>query len=293
MSATPIVSVLVKSYNHVRYVRQTVESVLSQSFQDFEIVVTDDGSTDGTAELLRGYRDPRIRLAVSRQNQGISAAMNATIARARGRYLAILNSDDFALPERLARQVAFLDANPGISLVFSLPLTVDEGGMPRPPLNDFEVPLRFADFSRRSWLRMFFFGSNCLCAPTAMIRREAYAAVGPYDRRLTNLQDMDMWIRMLKAGHQIHLLNERLTAFRLRDNQANMSALRVDTILRSEYETAKILRHYADFDAALFEEVFGADAAATVGLPQAARLAALAVHVPRHAHQLFRVGPAV
>lgn len=287
MNAVPTVSVLVKSYNHARYVRQTIESVLAQSFQDFEIVVTDDGSTDGTLDVLRSFTDPRIQLAALPQNQGISAAMNATIARARGRYLAILNSDDFALPDRLQRQVAFLDASPGVSLVFGLPVTVDEAGQPRPPLNDFELPLRFPDFSRRSWLRLFFFGSNCLCAPTAMIRREAYVAVGAYDRRLTNLQDVDMWIRMLRAGHQIHLLTDRLTAFRLRDNQANMSALRVDTILRSEFETAKILQHYATFDAALFEEVFGVDAAATTGQPQATRLAMLAVQVPRHAHQLL------
>jgi glycosyltransferase involved in cell wall biosynthesis len=125
----PTVSVLVKAYNHAPYVRKTIESVLSQSFQDFEIVVTDDGSTDESLAILQEFSDPRIRLEVLSHNQGISAAMNATIARARGRYLAILNSDDWAPPGRLRKQVAFLDANADVSLAFGLPRRVDEEGL--------------------------------------------------------------------------------------------------------------------------------------------------------------------
>ncbi|WP_132254320.1 glycosyltransferase [Methylobacterium segetis] len=253
----PAVSVLVKSYNHAPYVAQTIRSLLDQSFQDFEIVVTDDASTDATAAIVRGFDDPRIRLEVSPENRGISGAMNATIARARGRYLAILNSDDWALPGRLARQAAFLDANPDVSAVFGMPRAVDEGGTPTVPFNDFRAPLRLPDFSRRSWLRQFFFHGNCLCAPTAMIRREAYTAAGRYDPRLTNYQDLDMWIRMLVSGQTIHVLDEELTAFRIRAGDANLSAPRADTQLRSAFEKTKLLRHFATLDRATFEEVFG------------------------------------
>src|SRR5215470_10311500 len=110
----PKVSVVVKSYNHDAYVGETIQSVLDQSFQDFEIVVTDDGSSDGTPDVVRAFSDPRIHLEVFPHNRGISHAINATIARARGTYIAILNSDDFALPGRLERQAAFLDAHPDI-----------------------------------------------------------------------------------------------------------------------------------------------------------------------------------
>ncbi|GEP03909.1 glycosyltransferase [Methylobacterium oxalidis] len=253
----PLVSVLVKSYNHAPYVAQTIRSLLDQTFQDFEIVVTDDASVDATADIVRGFADPRIRLEVLPENRGISGAMNATIARARGRYLAILNSDDWALPGRLARQVAFLEANPGVAAVFGMPRAVDEGGVPTVPFNDFRAPLRLPDFSRRSWLRQFFFHGNCLCAPTAMIRRSAYEAVGAYDPRLTNYQDLDMWIRMLVAGQAFHVLDEELTAFRIRAGDANMSAPRPDTHLRSAFEKTKILRHFADLDRASFDAVFG------------------------------------
>ncbi len=258
-NSTPTVSVLIKSYNHAPYVRQTIESVLSQSFQDFEIITTDDGSTDDTPRILRSFDDPHLRLELWSENQGISAAMNATIARARGRYLAILNSDDWALPDRLQKQVTFLDSNPDVSAVFGLPYPVDDSNEPTVAFNDFSIPLQLPDYSRRSWLRHFFFCGNCLCAPTAMIRREVYDEVGRYDLRLTNLQDFDMWIRMLIAGHNIHVLPEELTAFRIRAGNANMSAARTDTWLRTAFETAKILRHFTEMDPKVFDEVFGED----------------------------------
>ena len=285
--AEPKVSVLVKAYNHAPYVRQTIESVLEQSFQDFEIVVTDDGSTDGTAEILKGYADPRIRFAALPENQGISAAMNATIARSRGRYLAILNSDDFLLPGRLERQAAYLDAQPDVSLVFGQPLTVDEAGRPAEAYNDFTEPLRWPDFSRRTWLRQFFFAGNCVCAPTAMIRRAAYEDAGPYDPRLTNLQDLDMWIRMLVRGHALHVLPDTVTAFRIRANQANMSAPRADTRLRGTFESTRVLRRFAEFDAALFEEVFGGPAGEPLpaGMPVPLRVAELSARIPRIDHR--------
>ena len=83
MTEAPLVSVLIKAFNHAPYVRQTIDSILNQSLQDFEVVVTDDASTDGTPEIVRGFTDPRIRLQVMPRNLGISGAMNATIASTR------------------------------------------------------------------------------------------------------------------------------------------------------------------------------------------------------------------
>jgi glycosyltransferase involved in cell wall biosynthesis len=285
--AAPTVSVLIKSYNHAPYVRQTIESILAQSYQDFEIVVTDDASTDETAEIVRTFEDARIRLEVNVRNLGISGAMNATISRARGRYFAILNSDDWALPDRLQRQVDFLDANPHVSVVTSLPYPVDEHGDATKAFNDFERPLTFPDFSRRTWLRHFFFESNCICAPTAMIRCEVYKTVGLYDRRLTNLQDFDMWIRMLLAGYSIHVMPIETTAFRVRDSNRNMSAPRRDTILRVPFEFSRILRRYLALSTSDFESLFGDEATDTVGLPVSDRLARLALGHPSLSHKLF------
>lgn len=263
--------------------------MLSQSFHDFEIVAADDGSTDGTPDMLRSFGDPRIHVEALPQNRGISAAMNAAIARARGRYLAILNSDDWALPGRLQRQAAFLDGNPGISLVFGLPRFIGETGEPTAGFNEFRLPLGFPDFSRRTWLRQFFFGNNCLCAPTAMVRRGAYEEVGPYDPRLVLLQDLDMWLRMLIAGHDIHVLAEELTAFRIRDNNANMSAPRPASALRHSFELTKVLTRFAEMRAEHFEEMFGEEAAETSppDAPVALRVAELARQNPSVIYQNF------
>ncbi len=279
----PAVSVLVKAYNHAPYIARAIESILDQSFQDFEIIITDDASTDATLEVARRYRDPRIKLDGFSRNQGISGAMNATIARASGRYFAILNSDDWALPGRLQQQVSAMEANPAVSVVFGLPSIVNEAGAPARGFNDFSQPLRFEDFSRRSWLRQFFFLGNCVCAPTAMVRREAYEAVGLYDRRLTNLQDLDMWIRMLIAGRDMLVLPVHLTAFRIRDDMANMSAPRPDTQLRTMFEMTRILRRFADFDPALCDEVFGGDP----DVEPRRRIAELAARDPRAIYQSF------
>ena len=285
----PTVSVLIKAYNHAAYIGQTIESILAQSFQDFEIVVTDDASTDSTADIVRRYKDPRLKLEILPGNLGISGAMNATIARAHGSYLAILNSDDWAFSSRLSRQVTFLDHNPGVAAVFGLPKAVGENGEPVAAFNDFGAPLRFPDFARATWLRHFFAFSNCLCAPAAMIRREAYRTAGPYDRRLTNLQDLDMWIRMLAAGLDLHLLPEEVTAFRIRDNHANMSAPSPEKTTRSRFELGKVLRHYAAMPPALLEAIFGAALGGprTHGRSAPLRLAEMALRDPRIEYKAF------
>ncbi len=258
----PQVSVVIKSYNHEAYVEQSIRSVLDQSFQDFEIVVTDDASTDQTATVIRRFSDPRIRLEVSPSNQGISLAMNATLQRARGKYVAILNSDDFALPGRLERQFSFLETNPHVSALFGLPVTVDDAGNPMASFFDFQKPQTLPDFSNASWLRHFFFKGNCLCAPTAMIRRTALLDTGLYDARLTNLQDLDYWVRLLVKGHNLHFLPENFTAFRIRSGDMNASAPKRETFLRQLFETTQILKHYRQLSHQLITHVFAADIAA-------------------------------
>ena len=285
----PAVSVLIKAYNHAAYIQRTIDSILGQSFQDFEIVITDDASTDNTVDILRGYKDPRIKLDILPENIGISGAMNATIGRARGQYLAILNSDDWSFPQRLQHQAEFLNRHEDISLVFGLPRTVGEYDEPVAGYNNFTIPLRFRDFSRTMWLRYFFFNSNCLSAPTAMIRRQAYTAVGPYDRRLTNLQDFDMWIRMLVAGFDIHLLAEEVTAVRIRNDHANMSAPSLDKMNRTGFELGKVLRHYASMEPPLLQAIFGEalNGPHTKGKSAPMQLAELALRDTRREYHAF------
>jgi LPS sulfotransferase NodH/glycosyltransferase involved in cell wall biosynthesis len=258
---TPLVSVVVKAYNHAPYVEHAIRSVLDQSFEDFELVVTDDASTDATPELIAGFMDPRIRFERFTSNRGIAAAMNATVRRARGEFVAILNSDDVALPRRLETQLSSLRERPGVAAVFSVPLQIDESGQPAEGYGRlFAVPFADPEPTRQQWLRHFFFNGNCLCAPTAMIRRAAFEAIGPDDERLAHLVDLDRWIRLLEK-HEIHVLDEPVTAFRVRSNNMNAGASRSDTRLRDAYESFEIFKRYRRFDAGFVREIFADDIA--------------------------------
>jgi putative methyltransferase (TIGR04325 family) len=254
----PRVSVILPSYNHASYVVQAVESVLSQSFGDLELIVTDDGSTDGTADKIRSVSDPRLYLEVLPANRGYSSALNASIARARGEMIALHCSDDAFLPGKLERQVAFLDANPDIAAVFGKPMFVDMEGQPCPPgshpfdgifIDD--LPDRFA------WLRRFFLHGNGLCHPTALVRRAVFDEVGEYDPLLVQLQDFDFWVRVC-SRYEIRVLNEPLVAYRVLEGQ-NTSWPTAEAVRRTTWETRRVLRRFLAFDSELIMPAFGTD----------------------------------
>jgi len=184
--------------------------------------------------------------------------MNATVARARGELIAILNSDDYALPGRLETQVSFLRDHPNVAAVFGAPRQVGEDGEPVAGFEKFLQPFAGANPSRAGWLRYFFFFGNCLCAPTAMIRRAAYLEVRMDDERFTNLGDFDRWIRLLEK-YEIHVMPQELTAFRVRANAANMSAPRRDSMLRSAFEGFQALKRYQRFSREFLSEIFAYD----------------------------------
>ena len=252
----PRVSVVIASYEHEAYVAECIGSVLAQTFQDFEIVVTDDGSTDATAQRVREIDDPRISLEVFEANRGACIALNRGVQRARGEYVAILNSDDLFEPGKLALQVAFLDANPQVGAVFGWADVVDERGAPLTDQRhkDFSV-FRVENRPRQAWLRQFFDHGNCLCHPTLLARRSCYDAVGLYDARLAQVPDLDMWIR-LASRFEIHVLPQELTLFRIRDRQRNASAARPEVIRRDAWERQRVLEHYLRMPADTLREVF-------------------------------------
>jgi len=128
---SPRVSVVMPAYNHRRFVGQAIASVLDQSFRDFELLVVDDGSTDGTPNVIRQFQDVRLMLEVFPANRGAVVAENTAIRSSRGEYIAILNSDDYFLPGKLETQVNFLDANPAVAAVFSGSLAASTNAAPR------------------------------------------------------------------------------------------------------------------------------------------------------------------
>ena len=222
------------------------------------IVVTDDASTDRTAEIIREFHDPRIDLVVLDKNLGAVVALNASIRRSRGEFLCYLATDDFFLPGKIEKQVRYLKENPHVGAVFGMPKRIDQRGdrMPSDPL--FSIPSWSSNFSRRKWLRQFFFHGNSLCHPTAMVRRSVYDQVGLFDARLWQLPDLDLWVRIC-AKFEIDILADELTAFRVLDGAQNVSAPRADSVLRTAFEFFQILKHYKYLTPDFAREIFGED----------------------------------
>lgn len=285
----PKVSVVITSYNHGRFIRESIQSVLDQTFQDFEIIIVDDHSVDDTLNIVGAFRDSRIHLLTSEENLGVSITTNKGLGNARGQYIALLASDDFCMPQRFEAQVNFLDSNLHIAAVFALPELMDERGNSLGESDTAAKALRLPDLSAETVLTEFFFECNFLWAPSAMIRRDAVKSIGLFDARLTNLQDFDYWVRLLLSGHDLHVLPEQLIRYRLLDDQGNLSAPRRDTILRHHFEYAMILRHYWRLSSERFEAIFSKSLEKR-GIPDGPllrRLVDLAVAAGSFSHRWF------
>ena len=168
----PTVSVVVRVYNAERHLREAVESVLAQTFADFELLAIDDGSNDASVAILESYGDPRIRI-VSQPNGGKIAAAQRGLAEARGRYVAILDADDRSAPERFARQVAYLEAHPDVVMVGSALGIIDERGARVGAAAILGTTLRFGRRSRStipSGTRRSSTGATQRAAPADTIR---------------------------------------------------------------------------------------------------------------------------
>jgi glycosyltransferase involved in cell wall biosynthesis len=205
----PAVTAIMTVYNGLPLVEQAVDSLLGQEFQDFELVIVDDGSTDGTAEVLAQHADPRIRL-VRRGHAGRAAALNHAVGLARGRYLANLDADDVALPGRLALPARFLDEHPEVAVVGSAvqPFVGQEAG---------RRPRRLPRSDRA--IRWSFLLRNPIFHSSATFRASTVVEVGGYDPAHTDaLVDADLLLR-LGRRYRLSNLDVPLAAKRLHPGQ--------------------------------------------------------------------------
>jgi glycosyltransferase involved in cell wall biosynthesis len=213
--------------------------------QDFEIVITDDGSTDKTVEEIKKFKDPRINLFCFNENQGAAVAANKCISESSGEFIAILSSDDIFLPEKLEKQVKFLDKNSQVGAVFGYAQIIDKEGKDLSDDNNYYCQIfKQENKTRHQWLNHFFCKGNCLCHPSAMIRKKCYDEIGLYDERLAQLPDFDFWIRLCQK-YEIHIMNENLIKFRYIKDGGNMSSgSRIDSRVRSRIEHSLVLNNF-------------------------------------------------
>ncbi len=236
------VSVILTSYNHAKYLRYAIESALSQTFSHFELIIWDDASTDESWEIINSYQDARIRAFRNPVNMH-RGNINRGLEKARGEYIAVHHSDDVWEPEKLEKQVAFLDAHPEIGAVFSDVLVIDENGEDLPEgSHPYQTIFAQPNRSRHEWLNYFFYRGNALCHPSVLIRKQCYSDCGAY-RSGFSAADYDMWVRLCMQ-YEIHVLPDKLLRLRVRDNNANASGNRPEVRLRDWFERLQVLKNY-------------------------------------------------
>ncbi|WP_114634239.1 glycosyltransferase [Vibrio splendidus] len=245
-SSLPLISICMVTYNHEKYISDSIESCLSQTYENFEIIIVDNNSTDGTVEIIKSYESEsnKIKLIALDNNTFPSHASNLAIRSAKGVYITLLSGDDLYYNKKLAMQLKLMRES-GARFSFSWVDTIDD----ERNICDHELSKVFNKyFSSLEIKKHFMDCGNMLCATSAMFHRDIFEEYGYFDERLLQLQDYDMWLR-LSSTEDITLLSHKLSAYRVRGDGENLSlAINDSKFFRSEYEQFRVERHFLDFD---------------------------------------------
>ena len=195
----PKVSIIIPTYNRLLMLKEAVESVLAQDFEDFELIIVDDGSTDETGNEIKRYGG-RVRLLQHSENRGVSAARNEGILRSRGKYIAFLDSDDLWVKGKLKIQVAFLDDNPQYPLCYTDEIWIRKGRRVNP---------RFKHAKYSGWIFEKCLPLCTISPSSAMMRKTLFPKAGLFDEAFPVCEDYDFWLRV-SVRFPIFFINKKL-----------------------------------------------------------------------------------
>jgi glycosyltransferase involved in cell wall biosynthesis/cell division protein FtsB len=215
-------SVCIPTYNGERFVAEAVQSILQQTLADFELLVVDDASTDGTVGVVQGFTDPRLRVIQNRQRLGIPGNWNRCLALAQGEYLCIFHQDDVMLPENLESKVRMLAGDDAMSFVHSAVKVVRDETVLQ-PLGEW-VEEAAEDFVEdgAAYLRKLLLQGDCVCAPAVVARREKLLAVEGFDEQLGYACDYEMWMKLCVGG-KVGFVAQPLVEYRWHQENASHS----------------------------------------------------------------------
>ena len=254
----PMVSVIMAARNAAPYIRQAMDSALRQTCRDLELIVINDASEDDTQAVIDACGDPRVVCIKNETNLHISASTNLGIAASRGKYIAILDSDDAWYPDKLQKQVDWLESHPEDGACFTWVNVVDENDQPLGSATEGLVSVfRQENRPRIQWLRDLLLQGNCLCHPSVVYRADTLRAIGPYDVSLVQLLDYEIYLRLLPTAG-IHILREPLMDYRrIQQANASNSAVAGAAHYRAMNEMAIVICDYImHMPDALFRQVF-------------------------------------
>lgn len=205
-SSPPKVSVLMAAYNAERYLRKALDSILAQTYTDFELIVVDDGSSDGTYAVLSACQDTRLRIVRLPRNRGLTAALNLGLSQARGCYIARMDADDISLPDRFLRQVEWLDRHPETTVLGTSALRIDSDDR---FLENMVSAFRSSEEVGRSLAA----GMCPVIHSSVLARTEVLRSMGGYRTQFPHAEDFDLWLRVLDHG-RVFILPEPLLMYR-------------------------------------------------------------------------------
>lgn len=242
----PEISVVIPSYNHEQFIGRAIQSVLDQSFQNFEIVIVDDASGDDSVSIIHEYMaaSSKIKLVSFPSNKGACVAINTGISQSSGKYIAILNSDDMFGKEKLELQWNFLEANHEYAACFTWAELINESDETYTEENYVGDIFEQKNRTRHEWIHHFFYSGNCLCHPSVLIRKECFEAIGLYNEEMTQLPDLEMWIRVC-SEFEIYIMPEKLLQYRILKNERNASALTEKTRVRLSYDYYRTMNQFS------------------------------------------------
>ena len=208
----PLVSVIMSVYNGEQFLQQAIESILSQTYTNWEFIIIDDASNEATREILSHYSsDGRFRITRQPENKGLTKNLNVGVAMSKGEYIARMDADDISLPNRFQEQVLYLEQNPETVAVFSVVDLIDENGNPAGSWPDDRKAISYEMIRRILPLR------NCVAHPTVMIRKKILQQYG-YNEKQLHSQDWDLWLRLVNDGKRIEKINKPLLLYRINNN---------------------------------------------------------------------------
>jgi glycosyltransferase involved in cell wall biosynthesis len=208
MNSSPLVTVLMSVFNGEKFLRVAIDSILDQVYDNFEFLIIDDASTDGSGALIYSYRDPRIRCIRNEQNLGLTASLNKGIPLARGEFVARMDADDISSKDRLSQQVSFLDANPTCAAIAGRIIFIDGYGTETGSWNDDQAA------TTSHLIRHYLPKANCLAHPAMMIRKHILEHYRYNEKHLVS-QDYELWLRMCADGLVIEKLQDVVLQYRI------------------------------------------------------------------------------
>ena len=243
----PLISVIMTAYNSEKYIAESIQSVLNQTYTNIQFVIVDDGSTDKTADVVRSFSDSRIEFYQLPENRHIAYATNFAFSKIRGEYTAIIDSDDLWIETKLEKQLEYLHSHPEHDGCFSWVDIIDEDGQ---LINDQLSWMRemFAAHTdtREDWLRYFFFKGNRLNNPSAVIKTTTISQIGLHSLFYIQATDMEWWVRFT-IHYSFGILEEPLLKYRrLLKTNGNISGLSEEHNTRFYNEHMHIRYHFFD-----------------------------------------------